>query len=238
MWRQAVNLSYQQIARLVNKLKMMRGEDASTQDPLSEYLDWLLLLTPGMLSESNLKFFKKHIPSLPHGSSVLEIGSFCGQSILAMQAIARHHNRSLNFICVDPWIFEGADTSEAVPYANLSYQELCDFGHSAFLRNCKAFGQKSNISLHKTTSDSFFSDYAIEQPISMIYIDGNHSSIPASKDFMNAVEVLAPGGIILCDDTSPTSGFGSADSMRQVVMEQSALLDIIQLGPNLAVRKK
>jgi predicted O-methyltransferase YrrM len=56
-------------------------------------------------------------------------------------------------------------------------------------------------------SDQFFSEYT-EEPADVIFIDGDHSEEQAARDFMNAVKILAPRGVIALHDTYPWRRLG------------------------------
>ena len=63
-----------------------------------------------------------------------------------------------------------------------------------------------NVAFHEVTSDSYFSD--IHQPgdwFDVVYIDGLHTLEQTFRDFTNALNVLAVGGVIVIDDVLPTS---------------------------------
>lgn len=55
------------------------------------------------------------------------------------------------------------------------------------------------------TSDLFFERYREEEKFQVIYIDGLHTFEQTLRDLLNATQVLAPGGVIVIDDTVPTS---------------------------------
>lgn len=55
------------------------------------------------------------------------------------------------------------------------------------------------------TSDLFFEGHNEDEKFQVIYIDGLHTFEQTLRDLLNATQVLAPGGVIVIDDTVPTS---------------------------------
>ncbi len=60
---------------------------------------------------------------------------------------------------------------------------------------------RTNVKLHNMTTDAFFESNNFN--IDMAFIDADHSSISALKDFENCLARLNPGGIIFMHDTDP-----------------------------------
>jgi hypothetical protein len=49
------------------------------------------------------------------------------------------------------------------------------------------------------------SKYGEREPFDVIYIDGLHTYEQTLRDLLNSTQLLAPGGVIVIDDTVPTS---------------------------------
>ena len=58
------------------------------------------------------------------------------------------------------------------------------------------------------TSDEFFSgshNLLTKKPLDVVYIDGLHTFEQSLRDFLNSMEYLSKGGVILLDDCNPVS---------------------------------
>jgi SAM-dependent methyltransferase len=72
---------------------------------------------------------------------------------------------------------------------------------------------------HEMESDAFFGSPAAGRGrFDVIFLDGLHTFEQTLRDFMNAVSVLAPGGVIVIDDVLPSAPHAAlpdwADSVR------------------------
>ena len=72
---------------------------------------------------------------------------------------------------------------------------------------------KENEEFFLMSSDDFF-DGGHSGEFDLIYIDGLHERQQVSRDIANAFSVLAPGGLIIVDDTVPVDQF-SADPSQE-----------------------
>lgn len=66
-----------------------------------------------------------------------------------------------------------------------------------------AEGTNATQPTHVMTSDVFFSNN--KQRFDLIFIDGLHHSETVYRDICNALDVLSPGGMIICHDMNPTT---------------------------------
>jgi len=113
-----------------------------------------------------------------------------------------------------------------------------DMSPNVFLEDLKRF---SNVEIHYKTTDDFFVDFkGKNEGIDMAFIDADHNSVSALKDFENVMELLNPGGIVLMHDTDPISDFYinpgyCGDSYKLVdLFEQRNDINIITLPINEA----
>ena len=60
---------------------------------------------------------------------------------------------------------------------------------------------RGKIATHSTTSDEFFS--TLDRNYDLVFIDGLHEAEQVKRDIHNALEHLAPGGVIVMHDCSP-----------------------------------
>ena len=72
----------------------------------------------------------------------------------------------------------------------------------------------SRATIFRATSDDFFSALADSQLFEVIYVDGLHTYDQTLRDLRNALDHLAPGGVILVDDTLPRSRLAAWRSQK------------------------
>ncbi len=119
-----------------------------------------------------------------HGASALEIGSHLGASSCYIAAGLKEVNGHL--LCVDTWC------NQTMPEG-----ELDTFPE--FQKNTS--GLKQHITMIRKRSEEI--DYSdIKAPLSLVFIDGDHSYISVKKDFECVQKWLAEDGIIAFHDFS------------------------------------
>ena len=76
------------------------------------------------------------------------------------------------------------------------------------------------VKLHKETSDVFFSKLGQEVRFDVIFLDGLHTFEQTSRDFVNALRHLKPGGVIIIDDVVPSSREKALPSREESIRRQ------------------
>lgn len=61
------------------------------------------------------------------------------------------------------------------------------------------------VTLHRTTSDNFFANLSEDIQYDLVFLDGLHTFAQTTRDFLNALNHLRPGGLIVVDDVVPSS---------------------------------
>ena len=65
---------------------------------------------------------------------------------------------------------------------------------------------KPDVRFHEITSDAYFgSAEAVGDRFDVIYLDGLHTAEQTTRDLINAISFLKPGGVIIIDDVFPSS---------------------------------
>lgn len=136
-----------------------------------DYDDWF---------SGNINVWKYYLTTLKK-IKYLEIGSFEGRSAVFVGEL----DNVKEITCVDT--FEGSDEHNNINF-DLVY------------KNCLENLKKLNISynLIKDTSHNFFQNN--NNKFDVIYIDGSHFYDDVKKDFVNSMNCLVEGGILICDD--------------------------------------
>jgi hypothetical protein len=111
----------------------------------------------------------------------LEIGSFEGRSAVFVGEL----NNVKEMTCVDT--FKGSDEHNNINF-DLVYKNCSE--------NLKKLNKSYN--LIKDTSHNFFQRN--NKKFNVIYIDGSHFYDDVKKDFINSINCLDDGGILICDD--------------------------------------
>ena len=128
----------------------------------------------------NINIWKNYLIPLKE-IKYLEIGSFEGRSAVFVGEL----KNVKEVTCVDT--FEGSDEHNNINF-DLVYKNCSE--------NLKKLNKPYN--LIKDTSHNFFQKN--NKKFNVIYIDGSHFYDDVKKDFINSMNYLDDGGILICDD--------------------------------------
>lgn len=73
--------------------------------------------------------------------------------------------------------------------------------------------QLPNQRIHQMTSDEFFGQRYLTEPIDLAFIDGSHLVEDAMCDYVNVQRHMRPGGVIVFDDVLPYNAAIAARTM-------------------------
>jgi len=183
-----------------------------------EYVTQLCFINAGILERGNLRSFECAISHLPSAAPILESGSYCGLSTNLLAYYKRKHHAISPLITCDKWEFQKPSNSPptTVGESSLLYKDLERFARDSYLRNINMFSPDDLPHTFEMTSDDFFacwqagkttSDilgraYALGGPLSLCFVDGNHTYECVKRDFLNRDTFLEVGGFILFDDST------------------------------------
>lgn len=234
--------------KLINIIKYgywrLKSKDAS-----NEFTNWLEFANAGMLNKGNIYLFDYAIRNLPDNSPLVEIGSFCGLSTNLTTYLLKKYSKPNKLISCDRWIFVGSE-DKYLDDTDIKHQDYRQFIKDAYIRNIQFFSKGREPHTIEVFSDEFFDLWSknavvkdilhretpLGGPISMAYIDGNHTFENTKRDFENTDKFLQPGGFILFDDTADYYEFGSARFMKE--MKRNRNYELIDRNPNFLFRKK
>jgi hypothetical protein len=214
-----------------------------------EYVEWLCFANAGMLDRGNLYCFDFAIRNLPSNAPILEIGSFCGLSTNLLTHYKEVHGVKNRLITCDKWEFEGSAKELISEATSLKHSEYKAFVKDTFMRNARMFSRHDLPYTVEKLSDEFFEAWSREDtvqdvfgrnlklggPLSLCYVDGNHTYEYVKRDFQNCDAVLEKGGFILFDDSAD----GSKWEVCRVIREIKARRDyeVVKRNPNYLFRK-
>lgn len=156
--------------------------------------------------------------------SMVEIGSFKGKSTVGLATLAAERGWP-PVVSIDPH----TSPSPTDPGVH-SYED--------FLANLRAAGVAEQVEIHRATSQQAARGW--QRPISLLWIDGDHTWAGARSDFELFSPFLVPGGIVALHDTLhffegpirvftdlilPSERFGPAGFLHTIAWAQHRPLD-------------
>jgi len=123
-------------------------------------------------------------------NSVCEIGAYEGSTTFWICDNLSPHNENLKIYVVDPH-----DTS-----ADLSV----DFSEvkKNFQHNLQANPYQNVTYINKPSEDGLIDLITQDLKFELVYVDGDHRAAGVLTDLVLSWKILAPGGVMLCDDTT------------------------------------
>ncbi len=128
------------------------------------------------------------IASLPAGSAVVEIGSFCGRSTVVLGSVVRSLAAESRVYAIDP--HDGL-----VGSADQGLQ-TCRPTLDVFRRNIRENGLDPFVE----TIQKHSSEVSWDKPVALLLIDGLHDYLNVARDFQHFERWVAPGGYIAFHD--------------------------------------
>lgn len=132
----------------------------------------------GWLNPGQAEMLYDLAAKVPFGGDVIEIGSYCGKSTIALAAATQ--GRNAHVYCIDTW--------------------PDDTIYHVFEENMARF--KDHVSWVKGRSDEVLHTFC-GGTIDLIFIDGDHEKPTVEYDFNKSFELLHPGGVLIMHDICP-----------------------------------
>lgn len=142
--------------------------------------------------ESNLDFIFQNL-GVPN--TIIEIGTYEGRTLLYIAENYAKYNSKLRLVAIDPHMGSTDQTDTTLYLAPNTIQE--HFQHNLAVAKFKGF----QIDYIRKSSTQGLIDLINDKICAeLIYIDGDHRADPVLTDLVLGFQVLAPGGVMLCDD--------------------------------------
>jgi predicted O-methyltransferase YrrM len=155
---------------------------------------------------------------------ILEIGCYEGlSSVFFADNLLNHSDSTLT--CVDPFL----------NIDNNDHSQLLNNVENNFNYNINICKNSNKITVHKITSDEFFTTN--NNRFHFIYIDGCHEPEFIKRDMENSFECLENNGIMWMDDYGGGDGIKIKKTMDDFLKKYNNQYEIIHKGYQLAIRK-
>jgi predicted O-methyltransferase YrrM len=122
---------------------------------------------------------------------IVEIGCYYGKTTATIVKRLAPQIPNLQYYAIDPFstsIDVGEDLEEV---------------YQIFIKNLNSFPYKDNIIFLKEKSfDALIKLRSNKISPQLIYIDGDHTAGTVLSDLVLSFDILAPGGVIICDDST------------------------------------
>jgi predicted O-methyltransferase YrrM len=174
---------------------------------------------------SEIKKYLEYFLDKTKKNNILEIGCYEGMSS-AFFADNFLDNEGSSMICVDPYLKIDDNDHKTLLQGN----EESNFDYNMSI--CKNIDK---ITIHKITSDNFFS--INKNTFNFIYIDGCHMCEFIKRDLENSFNVLEKNGIMWMDDYLGGDGIQIKKTMDDFLEKYNGQYELINKGYQLAIRK-
>jgi hypothetical protein len=179
-------------------------------------------------------YFRKHLPFFVNKkASFLQIGAYTGDASLWMLENILTHDHS-KLTDVDTW--QGSDEAIHKSFDWKSVEQTYD-------DKTHEYSQADKLIKFKGTSDDFFTASGfLHREYDFVYVDGDHTSLGVLKDGINAMQVVAPGGVVAFDDYTWRSGrgptFDPGPAIDALIVAFADKFEVIDKGVQVWLRRK
>jgi len=148
---------------------------------------------PGYLLENEARFLGFLAACTPAKGRIVEIGSFKGRSTVMLAKVAAHYDLG-QVVAIDPHNFNLSEKTEVSPEEIVRQVSSKD----DFLNSLRTAGALEHVEFHHALSVQVSS--AWNEPIRLLWIDGDHTYRGAKDDFDGFAPHVRPGGVIAMHD--------------------------------------
>lgn len=235
---------------VANRIERNLMNNDSENRAANEFLAWVRIAVPGMLSKGNIGAMEYAIANMPPGKPILEIGSFCGLSTVVLSYLLDKYSKTIPLYTCDKWEFEGQQLGAPLGDSpSVTHDVYRLYVRNTFVRSMQTFAPQRLPYTIECFSDEFFRRWfknektvdVFDRPvtlggeISFCYIDGNHTYEFVKRDFENTNRALISGGFILFDDSADGSHWEVNQLTREISFGYE--YELVSKNPNYLFRK-
>jgi len=148
---------------------------------------------PGYLLENEARFLGSLAACIPAKGRIVEIGSFKGRSTVMLAKVAAHYGLG-QVVAIDPHNFNLSEKTEVASEALARPAST----KVDFLNSLRVAGVMEQVGFHHALSKEVSSSW--NEPIRLLWIDGDHTYRGAKDDFDGFAPHVKPGGVIALHD--------------------------------------
>jgi SAM-dependent methyltransferase len=214
-----------------------------------EHLKWMSFAVAGMFDMGNRHLVDLAVSGLPTDDPVLEIGAFAGASTNVLAYFLRRYERANDLITTDPWVFEG-EQPDRLPESAISFEAYRGRVREQFEENVRFWSRDRLPYAFELASDDFFARWRegkivvdlfgrerqLGGPLAFCYVDGSHAYDQVRRDFLNADQLLVPGGFLLFDDSNEFGPFPDVHRVAREARERHGY-ELVKANPHHLLRK-
>lgn len=165
---------------------------------MTEFADALqqVRTVSGWMTDDQARRLWDRAHELSPGQRIVEIGSFQGRSTIILATAAPP---GVELIAIDP--HGGNDRG---PQEISGFAAEAEADHQAFMANLAAAGVSDRVTHLRKFSDEALAD--VPGSVNLLYVDGAHRFIPASRDIRQWGDKVVGGGRLLVHDSFSSIG--------------------------------
>jgi predicted O-methyltransferase YrrM len=148
---------------------------------------------PGYLLEDEAKFLGLLAACTPATGRIVEIGSFKGRSTVILAKVAAHY-RLGQVVAIDPHNFNLSEKTLSVTEASARPASTKD----DFQNSLRVASVTQHVEFHHALSKEVSVSW--QEPIRLLWIDGDHAYRGVKDDFDGFAPHVQPGGVIALHD--------------------------------------
>ncbi len=154
----------------------------------------------GWMTDDQARRLWDRAVEVPSGSTVVEIGSFRGKSMVVLASAAR---AGVELVAIDP---HGGNDRGPQEWSGKEQEAAEDF--EVFHQNLRRAGVDERVRHIRKLSDDALGDHT--GAVELLYIDGAHRWGPAARDIRQWGGRLRPGSVMLIHDSFSSIGVTAA----------------------------
>jgi predicted O-methyltransferase YrrM len=167
----------------------------------------------GWLSEEEATTLYELARGLSGRGSIVEIGSYKGRSTICL-ALGSRAGAGVPVFAIDP-------------HRGVAYDD--------FLRNLRGAGVEDRVTHIRAPSQEAHRHFP-EQPVELLFIDGNHTYAGVKRDVLDWLPRLVEGGVLAMHDT--TNFAGSRAVADEYVFRSRGFRDVRFVYPTMTVGRR